>query len=454
MARATKIFDDMSLRAKVKRAQADDVTARLNDGGGLVFIVTKAGKCRALHRYEYQGIWKERWLPGEYPRQLSLAGARNIVATDKELLDTGVDPAESAEGETHALTLAEYARKHFALLACPAQRHLDPDKSPWFADVTRLSGLGKMEIDKIKATDVERALKSYWNGHTPRPSARRICERVAAVLRHRHVKIARNEPVWTNPADWKLLKASLGGHRHYTEHFASLAFEELPAFMIELRKDQAMAARALEWCILTGTRANETAGACWGEIDWKARTWTIPPERLKTERSKGPQGKPFVVPLSLAMVELLRRTAKNRVDFKPSALIFPGPKSRKAYDTSSLWNAVTRINPEITTHGFRSTMVAWGVAISHRKREPFELILMDRVLGHHINPRRDGAAAERLSAALGSYAHHAGRDLYLARRKVVMREWSAFIRAKPAAAPPVVELSPDNANVVPMRRAA
>ena len=84
----------------------------------------------------------------------------------------------------------------------------------------------------------------------------------------------------------------------------------------------------------------------------------------------------------------------------------------------------TRRYGEVHTHGFRSTIVAWGVAVTHRGREPFSLELMDRVLSHTIQAK-DSA----VSAALPSYLGDA--DPFLGRRKVVMREWSAFLRSKP-----------------------
>jgi integrase len=465
VARKTKIFDDMSLRAKVDRAIKAKETVRLNDGGGLVFITTAAGKCRALHRYEYQGIWKTRWFPGEYPRQLSLAQARVMLASDKAILEQQRDPADIVAGDELVPTLKEYTLKHYSLLAPPAQRSIEPCKSEWFLDITRRTGkLGDMEIDKIKFTDVENALRKYWDGHRPRPSARRICGNLARVLRHRHAMLSPDDPVWGNPANYRLLRDRLGDFRHYERNHPSLAFEFIPAYFVELAKDEATSARLIEWIILTGTRCQEAAGARWGEIDWKARTWTIPTSRLKTEKSKGPLGKPFVVPLSLMMVRVLRRVAINRVcDLGPDDLIFPAPglgrNGFKAhpYKSQSVCDAVQRINPDIVTHGFRATVVAWGTAIPHRKRPEFSLLVMDRVLGHHISPkdRKDADPTQRLSQAMGHYAHHAGRDIYLAQRKVVMREWSAYIRdGMSPPAPPSVELTPDSANVVVLRRAA
>jgi integrase len=461
MARKTKKLLDMNLRAAVERAIDTGEQGRWNDGGGLVFIVTAAGKARALHRYEWQGIWKSRWYPGEYPRQLSLANARAIHANDIDLLENNIDPSEDVAAQELTPTLEAYARKHFRLLACAFERDFDPiERSQWFTDVTvRMGRVAKMDIDKIRLTDVEGALKHYWVDHVPRPTAARIASRVAAVLRHRHAR-TRPDEQWMNPADWKTLKDRLGNHRHFAEHHASLEFEQVPALIKLLRTDKAMSARCLEWVILTGCRAAEATGAKWGEIDLGTRTWTIPTSRLKTERSKGPRGKAFVVPLSLAMVEVLQRVRENRGDLATDDLIFPGRevtiRDGRRYKTQSLRRTLARHWPDISTHGFRSTLVAWGVAIPHRKRQPFELVVMDRVIGHNITPKSgQDEAGSKISQAMGAYAHKAGRDLYLARRKVVMREWSAFIRNGLAPElPPVVAATPENDNVVHLHQQA
>ena len=44
-------------------------------------------------------------------------------------------------------------------------------------------------------------------------------------------------------------------------------FDEMPAFMTDLRSRESTSALALEYTILTAARAGETIGARWGEID-------------------------------------------------------------------------------------------------------------------------------------------------------------------------------------------
>ncbi|HET9537615.1 MAG TPA: tyrosine-type recombinase/integrase [Mesorhizobium sp.] len=52
------------------------------------------------------------------------------------------------------------------------------------------------------------------------------------------------------------------------------------------------------YCILTATRANETLGATWAEVDLRQRQWIIPSARMKASKEHR-------IPLAPAAVELL-----------------------------------------------------------------------------------------------------------------------------------------------------
>src|SRR3546814_6884865 len=57
-------------------------------------------------------------------------------------------------------------------------------------------------------------------------------------------------------------------------------------------------ARALEFLILTASRTGEVIGATWSEIDFDAKVWTIPADRMKANKEHR-------VPLSARAVEIL-----------------------------------------------------------------------------------------------------------------------------------------------------
>lgn len=61
------------------------------------------------------------------------------------------------------------------------------------------------------------------------------------------------------------------------EHHAALSWQEVPFFMTEIATRVSIATRAVEFAILTATRAGEVRGATWPEIDIAEAVWTIPP---------------------------------------------------------------------------------------------------------------------------------------------------------------------------------
>jgi integrase len=61
----------------------------------------------------------------------------------------------------------------------------------------------------------------------------------------------------------------------------SLPYDEVPAFMAELRGLTAQSARMLEVCILTCVRTTEVIQMEWSQIDWKRGRWVIPGKAMK-----------------------------------------------------------------------------------------------------------------------------------------------------------------------------
>lgn len=61
------------------------------------------------------------------------------------------------------------------------------------------------------------------------------------------------------------------------KHHAALPWRDLPTFMVELRSQAGVSARALEFAILTAARTSEVIGATWGEIDKGGKIWTCRP---------------------------------------------------------------------------------------------------------------------------------------------------------------------------------
>ena len=81
-----------------------------------------------------------------------------------------------------------------------------------------------------------------------------------------------------NPARWR-------GHfkncyrpkpRSQLGHTLRLPYAEIGDFGAALRGQEGIAARSLEFAILTAARTGEVIGARWSEIDMERRLWTFP----------------------------------------------------------------------------------------------------------------------------------------------------------------------------------
>jgi integrase len=145
--------------------------------------------------------------------------------------------------------------------------------------------------------------------------------------------IGRNE---ANPARWrghsdKLLPKP---QKLARGHHAAMPYAGVPALIANIRRREATAARALEFCILTATRSSEAMQARWQEIDLDAKVRTLPANRMKA-------GREHRVPLSERAVAILR-------EMKPGAsgeYVFPGQRPGKPLSNMALEMSLRRSQP-------------------------------------------------------------------------------------------------------------
>jgi integrase len=100
---------------------------------------------------------------------------------------------------------------------------------------------------------------------------------------------------------------------------AAMPYEDVAAFIANLRKREATSALALELCILTAARSGEILGMNWPEIDLDKKIWTVPADRMKA-------GREHRVPLSLPAVAILRQFEK----LKMGDFVFAGQGLQRA----------------------------------------------------------------------------------------------------------------------------
>lgn len=260
--------------------------------------------------------------------------------------------------------------------------------------------LHPIKVSQITTQDVLAILTPIWMEKSE--TASRLRGRIEAVLDYAK---AMGWRTGENPALWRgNLKSLLPELKRSkrVKHHPAMRFDELPAFMERLRQREAMAARLLEFIILTASRSNEARGAKWGEIDFANETWTVPAERMK-------MGKAHTVPLSNRAVEILT----NLHALKVNEYIFPNPSKLKPFSENGTRALLHRMNrPDVTTHGFRSTFRDWAGDCTNVQREVIEAALAHRI--------KDGVeAAYRRSTALE-------------KRRSLMESWSEYCNYTPS----------------------
>ena len=128
----------------------------------------------------------------------------------------------------------------------------------------------------------------------------------------------------------------------------------MPAFLASLREQEGIAARALEFAILTAARTGEVIGARWNEIDLLDKTWTVPAARMKAHREHR-------VPLSPRALAILDEMQAARHGDAGDAFVFPGRKPGTALSNMAFLMLMRRMGRgDLTAHGFRATFKTWA----------------------------------------------------------------------------------------------
>jgi integrase len=177
--------------------------------------------------------------------------------------------------------------------------------------------------------------------------------------------------------------------------------------MAALREREAVAARALEFLVLTATRSGEVLGARWGEIDVQAKLWIIPAARMKG-------GREHRVPLSPRAIEILREIAElwqAKVDelrrTKADTAVFPGRSAAGTLSGMAFAMLLRRMKRgDLTAHGFRSTFRDWAGEATNFAREVAEAALAHTVGDDVERAYRRGDALEKRRKLMEAWASY------------------------------------------------
>jgi integrase len=338
---------------------------------------------------------------------VSLADARTKARDCRTILLDGLDPLEvkkvarlaDAIERAKAITFDECAKGYIAAHrgSWKSVKHA----SQWENTIATYASpvIGAMPVAAVDTALVVKVLSPIWSKKTE--TASRLRGRIESILDWATVSKYRQGE---NPARWRghldNLLADPAKVAKVTHHPA-LPWQEIGALMADLRKREGVAARAVEFAILTAGRSGEVRGAQWDEIDMDAGLWVIPAERMKA-------GREHRVPLAAPVLALLK--AMPRV----SAFVFPGQREASPLSDMSLTAVLRRMErKEITVHGFRSTFRDW---CSESVANSFPREVCEHALAHSL-PDKVEAAYRR-------------GDL-LDKRKMLMQVWADYCAVAP-----------------------
>jgi integrase len=402
---------------------------RYGDGGGLYLVVTSSGSRKWVFRYTMGGEQRDMGLGAA--REVTLAKARELANIARGEVQDGLDPIEKRQDRkleeraavSEQMTFKECAEQYIA--ANESGWRNAKHRAQWkstFNDtrrgkklfpalttpindvpVRRLGTFGKDALahsgQLASATRlVLQCIEPVWATKTE--TASRARGRIESVLDWAKVSGFRQGE---NPARWQ-------GHLDQilprpsklkrVRHHPALPYEDLPAFMVELRGHSGESARALEFTILTAARTGAVIGATASEIDLASKVWTVPAERAGT-KIVGDEPKARRVPLCDRAIEIL-----DSLPSDPNGYLFAGAKPDAPLSDMAMLELMREICPDYVPHGFRSTFKDWCSETTNFPNEVSEAALWHGV-------------ADKVEAA------YRRGDLF-EKRRALMTAWEAF----------------------------
>jgi integrase len=381
----------------IKKIKPSDKPFKLSDGKGLYLLVNPSGS--RLWRWKYRVLDKEKVMPlGAYP-DVSLAQARESMASARKLHAAGGDPMAIRKANKVATRTA--AENSFETVARLWWAHWKPARSEQHAgqvmrrfEVNVFPKIGARPVSEIQAPELVAMLKAI-EARGVNDLAKRALQTSSQVFRYAiaHGLAERNPAADIKPSDVLASRKK--------QNLARIDGKELPDLLrhIDAYKGAAITRLAMRLMAMTFVRTTELIGARWAEFDLELARWDIPAERMKMKT-------PHIVPLSAQAVNLLRTL---QLITGHSLLLFPGERDHeKPMSNNTILKALDRMGYKgrMTGHGFR------GVASTLLHEMGFDHAHIELQLAHQ---ERDSVSA--------AYNH----ATYLTQRAKMMQHWSDYL---------------------------
>ena len=370
---------------------------RFADGNNLYLKVSPHGNKSWSCRYMFEGKTVEMGL-GSYPA-VSLKEARHRRSEVQLEVSRGFHPAE----ERKAARAASMQQKQISFEQA-AYCSYKIKKTEWkngkhqaqWIDTLKtyvFPKIGKMYVCDIQPADIVKCLSPIWLEKIE--TSQRVRQRIEFILNWAKAMGYREGE---NPATLKgNLEFMLPRQKKNVAHHPALEFKFLPSFWKDLKQLNSVSADALQFLIFTAARSGEVRGAEWAEIDWNHGIWTVPANRMKSN-------KVHRVPLSDVAVAIL----KKRRSSSKGSLIFEGQKSGRPISDMAMLSVMRKRFPNINAvpHGFRSSFRDWA------EHQDFSHRAIEYCLAHTLKSKVEAAYQ---------------RDDLLEQRRVILREWQRYI---------------------------
>lgn len=334
---------------------------------------------------------------GSYP-EVTLAEARDKARELRSEIKAGINPID-AKKERKAEAIRQQGR-NTTFIECAQlvlnmkEKELKNIKhiAQWRSSLENYAFpvIGHLSVNQINKTHILEVLQPIWLDKNE--TASRLRGRIETILDYAKAKEFREGD---NPAGWKgMLKPLLPepSKIQKRKHHAALPYAEITDFMKELSKRPGLAARALEFSILTVARSGEVRGAKWDEIDFDNKIWIVPAERMKARKEHR-------VPLSTGAIRILKELPR----VAGGNLVFPGQQGKQMSDMT-LTAVLKRMDrKDLTQHGFRSTFRDWAGETTSFPRE-----VIEHALAHKLKDQAEAAYQ---------------RGDLLQKRRLLMEDW-------------------------------
>ena len=383
--------------SQIKRLKPSDTCTpsrpdKYSDGNNLRLWVRSTGSKVWVCDYKYADK-RQSLTIGKYPA-MSLADARQRNQQIKDLIAQGINPKQDKK----RLQADTEDTKTFDALA----QRWHKDRKPHIAPTTHSRDysqyqrdikptIGHLNIDDITAPDIL-AIGKAVEARGAADMARRAIRQTGQIFK----QAIREGLITHNPAND--LTEALQPHK--VKHHSRITSQQLPKLLqdIDAYGGDVLVKLGFWFMCYTFVRTQELRLMEWSEIDYKAKIWRIPAEKMKMDR-------PHLVPLAPQAMKILKQIKAMSFSDK---YVFFNTTTRKPYSTNAFITALWRMGYKgrMTGHGFR------GLASTTLHEQEFMHEAIELQLAHEKE--------NKISKAYNGAQH-------LPYRTDMMYQWAKFI---------------------------